>query len=332
MKRFLFFLASWNLSVQDSGEVDDMLVEWKNADPKISRSVFAHAICGVELAVPWLKKQLTWSRTVLTDWDVVGPTAHHLPLPRGLTLLLACCMGALGFGKLGAAVVIAQALGLRPNEMLKLCRGNVVLPETMAFGCRGDAILNLGMKKGTKSKRAQAVVLQAGCEPALTLLRWLVWCADEFRSLVDDLTLDRVNRVLARLCELLGLPKFTAHSARAGFATECMLKGMGFVETREKGRWLHDASLRVYLDAVQTASSQSSAAAQAWSEVIAELERDFLAFFPGWPGCPHSASSALPPRLRAALAPLMPRKRSLQDPPKPPRLRAIRRVTFAADA
>ena len=100
-----------------------MLVDWKNLDHKVFRATFAHTICGVEAALPWVKRQLKWSRQFLSGWGIVGPTAHHSPLPRGLTLLLACCMSALGFGKLGVALVIAQARGLGPNEMLKLGRG-----------------------------------------------------------------------------------------------------------------------------------------------------------------------------------------------------------------
>ena len=66
---------------------------------------------------------------------------------------------------------------------------------------------------------------------------------DTFRRLIRD------AQVAARL-----EAGYTPDSAGAGFATESIAEGRGFVTLRESGRWLSDTSLRVYLDLVGAAS------------------------------------------------------------------------------
>ena len=82
------------LTAADPSELDDLMWEWHLRDGTITKSTFANAICGVELAIPWLKKQLPLCRSELNDWDVVGPVSHHPPLPRALALLLAVSLAA----------------------------------------------------------------------------------------------------------------------------------------------------------------------------------------------------------------------------------------------
>ena len=50
---------------------------------------------------------------------------------------------------------------------------------------------------------------------------------------------------------MLGLrTTWTAHSARAGWATENHMAGLPFPVLKEPGRWRSDESLRIYLDTI----------------------------------------------------------------------------------
>ena len=158
--RFLTWVSMHHLRLRSVEDVDDALVEWQETDASVSKSMYAQAISGVEIAIPTARRHLSWARTVLGDWEILAPIKHHLPLPVALTYLMAAALSLLGWGRLAAGLILQQHLGLRPGELLRLRPGDVTLPETTWFGSRSDAVLNLGARTGTKAKRAQAVVLR----------------------------------------------------------------------------------------------------------------------------------------------------------------------------
>ena len=324
--RWVAWMTYWQVAPRDAGEVDDLLLEWHCQDQTVTRSLFAQAICGVEMAVPWLRRQLHLARQELADWEVVGHTQHHLPLPKALCLLLSSVLATLGYGRLAAGMIVQQAVWQRPGELLKLRRMDVTLPEDTWFGLQTDGILNLGAKKGTKAKRQQSVRVPGSERRALLLLRELVRGLNPEDPLIPT-SYEKYGRLLRASCTALGLSDYTPHSARAGFATDKILSGASFVEVREAGRWVHDASLRIYLDAVAVAAAQASAEGKMWSASLAVLDKNFAEMFAWWPGAGQQPSVPLPMPVRVAIAPLAPRAKTT---PRPTRFRfAERRVSFA---
>ena len=276
--RFLVWCGMMQLPLRTVDDVDDLLVEWQETDSTVSKSIYAQAICGVEIAVPLARRQLLWARTVLGDWEVIAPVRHHLPLPRALAFLISAALSLLGYGRLAAGLLIQQALGLRPGELLRLRAKDVTLPESTWFGARTDAVLSLGAKRGTKAKRAQAVVLRGQQHPLLLeLLRSLVKSTDPGDFLLEGISTDTMNRRLRKVTACLGLSDYTAHSPRAGFATDEALSGSDFTTTREKMRLVSDASLRNYLDAVATATASASREAEYWSRTIEQIQASWSA-------------------------------------------------------
>ena len=109
-------------------ELDDLLVEWKNLG-KPPRSVFHNCFAAMELIFPGSKISLPWTKAVGIAWDVHHPTAHHKPLPQALALLFATVFAMLGYCRLGAGLVIQQAKGLRPSELLGLRGADIYIPS-----------------------------------------------------------------------------------------------------------------------------------------------------------------------------------------------------------
>ena len=104
---------------------------------------------------------------------------------------------------------------------------------------------------------------------------------------MHNTTLVSFNRCMTEAVRIVGLAgHYTAHSARAGFATDAILSGESFSSVREEGRWLSDQSLRVYLDAVAVAAQAASKEAAMWSMTIHQLTMCFAATFPWWPAAP----------------------------------------------
>ena len=160
--------------------------------------------------------------------------------------------------RLGAGMVIQQAKGLRPSEMLNLVAADVVLPEETVYDEANNAIVNLGAKTGTKAKRSQAIVT-AGSHVATELLRRIKRICVSPQERLFPYTLARYNVSIKKIAKAHGLEDvgWTPHSPRAGFASEAKAQNRSFVEIREEGRWVADSSLRVYLDVVAVAQIES---------------------------------------------------------------------------
>ena len=225
-------------------------------------------------------------------------------------MLIAAVLAAAGFGRLGAGLLVQHCRGLRPGELLALRGRDIMLPEDRTLSNGAVAVLNLGMKAGTKARRAQCTTIVASNAPvAMCALRALAASTPKEQLILFGYNLGAYQRLLGRCCEVLGLPGFTPHSPRAGFATDAWLAGVDFVSIREAGRWLADSSLRVYLDGVSTASLESSPTAAAWAPLAAWIEAHFGAVFPWWPATSWVPTAPLPPVLLEAAARLQSRKR-----------------------
>eukprot|EP00959_Pyramimonas_sp_CCMP1952_P271467 5675008-Pyramimonas_sp.AAC.1 len=66
-----------------------------------------------------------------------------------------------GRPRLGAGVALQAHVGLRPSEMLGLTVDDLTFPEDGGYHqSEGALVIGLGLKTGTKAKRAQAVALR----------------------------------------------------------------------------------------------------------------------------------------------------------------------------
>ena len=249
--KLVVWLKQNQFSPNSAGEWDDLLVEWKS-DSDLRKSDFEAAVAAVEFLMPHLRGKLSWTRAVLAGWASAHVARHTVPLCRGPAHLLACHLAADGHPRLAAGLVLQRELGLRPSEMLDLRCDNVTLPEQVpALRGRPRAVLALGTRASTKAKREQAVVLR---DPVLLgVLRWAAAMAVGGR--LFPYSYAQYRKLLARGEVSMGVEAgFTPHSPRAGFATDSIAEGAGFIETKEAGRWVCDSSLRVYLDIVGAAA------------------------------------------------------------------------------
>ncbi len=254
-------------------------------------------MAAVEHVLPSFKGQLPWSRAVLSSWSTTYVTEHTVPLCAAPAALIAAHMSADGHPRLGATLLLQQALGLRPSEALGVQGGDVVLPETTSFTNSSFATIGLGIRANTMAKRAQCVLLRN--PKLLALLRWLL------KSTADDHLLcgysyAQYRRILDRTCAKLGLTglHYTPHSPRSGFATELYAQGVPFDRIKALGRWASDQSLRTYLDLVSAANIAVSLKLQHLQEPMSWCAANILEFFAG---AKELELSALPPPPCAAV-------------------------------
>lgn len=225
---FLHFLDYHELAPIFDFQWDDLLVEFKNgvdlppgASPP-TRSKFEKPIACVEKANPHFKGGLPLSRSVLNAWKVSFSPIHAVPMVPRWGLVIARGINRRGRARVAAVLTITNRYGLRPGEGFGLAGTGFVLPEE-SINAGNRAVLVLGVRSGTKSGRAQTVLVDDPfCIALLRVFRELL-PLDELLAGLRSLT--AVSSPMRQAADDEGLPPtgWTGHSARAGFATGAYL-------------------------------------------------------------------------------------------------------------
>ena len=224
-----------------------------------------------------MEGELAWAHAVMNGWEVAHTPAHTVPLPRSLMLLFVVHLVVLKMPILGVALYLQHCQGLRPSEVLGISISDIRLPGD-DVGAPDVATIALGLRTGTKAKRAQFTIVKD--KRAIALLRWAIQ-----RSTGEKLfpvSYGTYRSALKKHCLHLNLDlKITPHSPRAGFATQAIADGIPFLTVMELGRWLSESSLRCYVDIVTAASISVSLRSKGLLRAMAFADQDLLTFFPG---------------------------------------------------
>ena len=276
---FTTWLIEEGLTPNSSVQWDDLLVEWKNAK-LITKNQFQNTVAAVEFFFKFHDK-LAWSRHVLAGWNIAHVPRHTTPMVASLACLFAIHLSCLGHPRLGIGLLLQQCTGMRPSEMLALLGHHVLFPESCNIPTQTQVVIRLGFRTGTKAKREQCCAFDPALRPDLAnLLRRLLESTPGDERLFPY-NLQQYGRVLKKISKMLQIEHLglTPHSPRAGFASQASLEGKTFLEIREKGRWLSDSSLRVYLDVVGALSISVDAQLINLKPQIEQAQNRLLEYF-----------------------------------------------------
>jgi integrase len=241
------WLVSERRQVASDRELDVALFEYIQT---LSRSRAENTVAAIERCFPPLRRNLPWSRGLLSNMQVMAPVRHHLPMAWLVATGIAYGLAVLGQPRVGALLLLQWLLGLRPSEALGLKREDIT-PASLNSGSPGVGVVNLGARTGTKAKRSQAVIVRQDQPMALHLVELFGSSTPVGARLTNLVSTGQYAGALRRGAVQQGLePRWTPHCPRAGWATETWLAGADFTALREAGRWRSDTSLRVYLDVV----------------------------------------------------------------------------------
>ena len=258
---------------------DDALVEWKNSR-HVMKSEFEGCVAGFEFLFPRYRGKLGWCHAVIAGWNVVHVPKHTVPMTRRVAHFVAANFCSDGYSRLGFGVLLQRELGLRPSEVLGVLPTDCSLPEHSSTGGSANprATIALGMRTGTKAKRAQAVTLRS--KLLIGLLRWAIKTCPPGSNIVA-FTYENYRRLLGKFQVKYGLQPLglTPHSPRSGFATEAIEDGEDFVHVREAGRWLADTSLRTYIDVARVASIRADLQLAGLQPALDWTEANIVTFF-----------------------------------------------------
>ena len=242
-------------------EWDDALADYKREaeeedEQHLSYANFVATVAVVEFFFPRLKGKLQVSHAIIKGWGISHVTRHTVPMGRGACALMCVYFSTWGAHRLGVGCVLQGQTGMRPSEMLGLRGADVSFPEDRGEDPqRAPVLIGLGVRAGTKLKRAQAAIIQqVGRESLVAALRELCAATPPDEPLFPY-RLETYRKMIRKVEETLQVNiGWGPHSPRAGYATDARADGQTFEEIREGGRWQADTSLRTYLDVVQAAS------------------------------------------------------------------------------
>ena len=238
-----------DLSLHSAEDLDLMIMEYRT-EMDLTKAQHVTLVAAIEFFLPYTKGKLVVCREALKGRSASEPTKHTTPLTTELAWLFGALMASQGKRTIGAAMIVQQATGLRPSELLALQKDHAFVP------CDGNQsiTLRLGAVVSTKVKREQFVLVRPDVQAlAYALLRDLSYATAEGAKLFP-FGYNTYNNAFKN-CEQhyrleLG---FTAHSPLTGFATSHVISGTPMKEIQAAGRWLCESSFQTYVDVVAAA-------------------------------------------------------------------------------
>jgi integrase len=233
--------------------------------PDLGKGEAATLVAALLKAYPPLRGKLPWLVAVQRCQAALTPTAHHAPLSWRFCVGVASNLCLLGRRADAVVLLLQWRLGLRPSEAMALRASHIWLPgDTELCG-----VVEVGARRGTKVRRRQYVRIHPQDDLTWWLLRRLLACRPGDAPVGKWSTTAQMTYWIRKASGPLGVPcdRWSAHSARAGWASARQLSGQPIDDLLIDGRWASVSTLRVYLDvlgAMTTELETSSPALDTW--------------------------------------------------------------------
>ncbi len=265
---FLMYLQNrFDVALEDPEDVDCLLQEFRT-EFELTRSKHTLLVAAVEFFIPHLKGKLVLSREALKGRTNAEHINHTVPLPSECAHLITAWHASEGRFRLGAAILIQHCTGLRPSELLGIQKDHVFVPNVLLGSAKVS--IRLGAVVSTKVKREQNVLISFDENPfECKLLEWLVASTSE-GDRIFKFGYSSYNNSFKQAEQHFGLQAgWTAHSGRAGFATDLIVRGVPHSTVQSRGRWLSESSFRCYIDVVGSLGTQARVASKGlWPEAV----------------------------------------------------------------
>ena len=265
---FLMYLQNrFDIALEEPEDVDQLLLEFRT-EFELTRSKHTLLVAALEFFMPHLKGKMILSREALRGRTSVDQIKHTVPLPCEAAHLIAAWHTSEGRYRMGAAVLVQHSTGLRPSELLGIQTDHVFVP--IALIGTAKVSIRLGCVVSTKVKREQSVlVCFSEFRFVCKLLEWLVRSTTPGGK-IFGFGYSTYNNSFKLAEQHFRLQVgWTAHSGRAGFATDLIVKGVPFNTVQARGRWLSENSFRCYIDVIGSLDTKARVSARGlWEEAV----------------------------------------------------------------
>ena len=276
--KFLLFLRQEGFVPEEADEWDDLLVEWSFVE-HISPATLRLAMAGLEFLFIRLRGKLVWAKKRLDSKVRMCPPHHTHPAGRETCRLLGAQLASRGRARLGLMLMIQCKLGLRPGEILALTPSDVsVSPEDRS---RHIAVFRLGFRRGTKAGREQFALFDIDSDQLLWRVFTIAIMLTDPGDRIFPFSLSTVSSWLKKVQADLLLTELliTPHSPRVGFCSDAVADGRPAPEIKEAGRWISEASFRLYLDVVGSLHVAQALRLKGFGEAISWIGQNLESYF-----------------------------------------------------
>jgi len=293
---FVYFLEKHQWYPATSDEMDDLMVEFSFL-PDVSSSKLRNLYAGAEFFFAKWKGKFPWTKNRIDVMAGLVPVKHTLPAGMELCTLLAGELAALGRPRIGIGMLLQCAVGLRPGELTQLTPSDV--QEAAEFSKKGLVIIRLGGIYSTKVGRQQFVLFRTRDHLRLwSVLQRLI----RFTPAIERMfpySVGTYNSWLKKCPTVVRLElEVTAHSPRAGFASDAIACGTPSLQVKESGRWISDTSFRTYVDIVGAQAVAVRVRTAGLSTAVAWVADHLDDYFPDWALATYHAGHHSQPRGR----------------------------------
>lgn len=257
---FVHFLTDTDRhQIEQVEDMDEAVQKFRDV-AMLTKSKHSTLVAAVEFMIPRFKGHLIENRQQFKGRETVNPTEHTVPMTKSLSILFGSRLALKKLPRLGAAIIVQRATGLRSGELLDLVASDVFVPAEL----HATVIIRLGV-----AKREQLCLVSFQEEPeAYDILVALVRSTAPSRRLFPFGYWKYQEAIVALDTELQLFLRLSAHSGRAGFATERIANGESVEKAQAAGRWSSVSSFRIYVDVIGSLHAKAALAAQGYDQEV----------------------------------------------------------------
>ena len=256
---FVSWLSDNRLDFTSVEQLDPLIAAFR-AKTEPSRSGFITLVAALTFAWPVAKGRLPWATSLARAYDKLTEIKFTTPLTVPALNLLARNLINRNQWRVALGLVIQFRTGLRPSELLKLRRRDIVFTSEeerrLLQPVRETATLRLVK---TKVGREQVATIFGDEDPELLKILHSWSKTGDSEAELIGLTYNKYRLEIAKACRAEGLSvTFTPHSARSGFATSRFIAGESPASIQLRGRWAHQENFVRYIDQGAAAAINSA--------------------------------------------------------------------------
>jgi len=248
LRKFLLWLVDNSFDDDDVSvaELDELFLDYIHVLHRtgLPLSPARHALYGMEMYMPHLRRQLVRSRQAIRGWRKLVPAVSHPPLTWELTNVIALQLAHHGHWRYGVAVLLGFDCMMRVSELLALTTDDIADDYDCRIGMEHKGMVICLRKTKTGTYKSVEVLEHQ----VIILLRNLLSLTKSGSRLFPSSD-ETFRRHFKHACMSLDLSSnIVPHSLRHGGATRYLtVKKMRLEDVLLRGRWASTSTARIYI-------------------------------------------------------------------------------------
>ena len=230
---------------------------------------FLMCVTALQRAEPAVRPCFKSVWQLATNWRMMEPVTHRVPIPLALMKALVAVALAVGFRRFAGCVFLSFHGLARIGEVLRSTRGDLLLPSDTLFSVRDRSFLHF---RAPKSRRRGGAAQQHSLVKGYGEANFLHYCFAHLKQqdTLYDMSASTFRKRWGRFLCVLGLPgshRFTPGGLRGGGAVAAYMRDIPIADIMWRMRVRSTSTLEHYLQEVAALVSLRSLPANASNRI-----------------------------------------------------------------